>query len=871
MTLRDRFVNYLAGRVSPAQLSELYECMTDIDDYCCQENPVIKPFDDGDDLIKAKKLLNELQKAPFFYRKRFKTVTLISKYIDFLQSEALTETKASDNTDGAYCYDYEDMRTKFDRFETAVLIYFYVMVSTGRITVQSAWKRLSDIFREYGRIRGLEVDENYRNITGMQLRMSSIAALFNNKDVKYARPSALDREIFDLYMNKRDDFDVLLREAREKMNFSDFSEPQFNKKENAVKDEPENRKLYQVDYEQSGYSKTQPVYFTYFYKTHRNIKDWRDLYIQAVTELFNDDKPHCRKYVNMPWGKKRYIHFKDSPEGMFLPHRLDDGIYIETDIKPNAVVCRLKSLLDFCGIKCHNLDIYYCHGKSYSEDTENNASCEFKENRIEEAAEPEAVFVTGQTVNYEPYIVTLRERFSGGLRFGPIDIKRFKDAFKEINSYELNITPEELKNIIGSIAVCKSSRYYLPDMILPKEDGDNLLAYIDNVLNKGNRLYYRAILDNNDSLSRQIYDEGLLKEYLKFSLKDRKYIFRDDYIVKSAVHNEAPYNEVNRLFYDLKKQLTVNEVCEKLPHIAQSVIQESIRKNKSIICGGMGREGNSSYIHSSSLILSSEDIVNIKRLIVEEIRHKTYITGKELWSRINDMYPDIVLQNPEFTYISFRDALKLRLKGSFDFKFDIISVGKLTRDDIFRIFCRDNVPFTIEQLKMFSGEIEQQIPFNVICSEVMRINSSEYVQRDYGVFDCEKVDARIDCLAEGRPYISIKNALNNLPEAQYVWNEYLVEEYASNHSSKYRLLNYGFVEKKCCGAIVLKSLGIDDFDTLLITILAESGADIDDDGSAADFLKSEGYIAKTNGSIKDIVVKAREMRNRAEARKNVLL
>ena len=99
------------------------------------------------------------------------------------------------------------------------------------------------------------------------------------------------------------------------------------------------------------------------------------------------------------------------------------------------------------------------------------------------------------------------------------------------------------------------------------------------------------------------------------------------------------------------------------------------------------------------------------------------------------------------------------------------------------------------------------------------------------------------------------------PEAGFPWNSYLLQHYVSNYSKKYKLIHNGFNANSSDGAIVKRNAGIDSFDDLVITALADSNIDLNKK-SALQYLCDEGYLARRRySSIEQILIKANALRN----------
>ena len=119
-------------------------------------------------------------------------------------------------------------RIPWDQFETALLIDAYLKVEGGEIARDLAVRQLSDLLREYGKRKDVKVDEIYRNINGISLRMSEIDCLFNSGHGGIKNTSKLFVEMVDLFKSQRERFEEILSEAKRVINPSQSNKNAFD-------------------------------------------------------------------------------------------------------------------------------------------------------------------------------------------------------------------------------------------------------------------------------------------------------------------------------------------------------------------------------------------------------------------------------------------------------------------------------------------------------------------------------------------------------------------------------------------------------------------------------------------------------------------
>ena len=105
-------------------------------------------------------------------------------------------------------------RIPWNELETALLIDAYIGVRDGIVSSELAVSRLSFLLREYGKARGIEVDDVFRNFNGISMRMSEIQNLFNGGQGGLRNTSKLFIEMVEMYKTNRKRFNSILAEAK---------------------------------------------------------------------------------------------------------------------------------------------------------------------------------------------------------------------------------------------------------------------------------------------------------------------------------------------------------------------------------------------------------------------------------------------------------------------------------------------------------------------------------------------------------------------------------------------------------------------------------------------------------------------------------
>lgn len=101
----------------------------------------------------------------------------------------------------------------WDEVETVKLIDSYWKIERNKSLKDSEIRRLSELFRKYGKDRGYPVDVKYRNTNGIGLQLEAIRGIYTANRKGIQKGSKLFREMVQLRETDREAFDRKLQEA----------------------------------------------------------------------------------------------------------------------------------------------------------------------------------------------------------------------------------------------------------------------------------------------------------------------------------------------------------------------------------------------------------------------------------------------------------------------------------------------------------------------------------------------------------------------------------------------------------------------------------------------------------------------------------
>ncbi|MCD8020803.1 MAG: hypothetical protein LUF92_14870, partial [Clostridiales bacterium] len=477
---------------------------------------------------------------------------------------------------------------------------------------------------------------------------------------------------------------------------------------------------------------------------------------------------------------------------------------------------------------------------------------------------PTLASASGRDPEYrnEPYEKVLREKFQRGFRLdSAIEVRRFRKSYQIVHGTALEDGDDKIIDTIRRLCIQCKDRCYLPDAMLSEELKEKLFTYIEKSFDSGKTtIYFQALCTEfaEDFLDYPLHnDPEALKAYLISVGNGRFYINRNS-ISKEANAITDPLTEIRICLQEYGRPVKYEELFAALPHLPQSKIKTLLATNGEFINNEQGV-----YFHESAVRLSDEELEDIAQIMEQTIADKDFIDGDELYKAIQAKYPYIIENNPEFSVYGFRNALKYKFGNRFSFRGNIISAAgkELSMADVFANYARTHDSFTLAELEMLSPHIY----FDAVYENSLRISKEQFVSKKQAQFNVKDTDAAIDRVCVG-DYIATRRVSNFgiFPDAGFPWNSFLLEYYVYAYSKDYRLIHAVFHKTECTSAIVKRSIGIDNFDDLIVLLITNADVKLEK-APVLQFLVNQGYLAKRSyANIEKLIIRAKAQRNRKE-------
>ncbi len=433
---------------------------------------------------------------------------------------------------------------------------------------------------------------------------------------------------------------------------------------------------------------------------------------------------------------------------------------------------------------------------------------------------------------------------------------RFKQFFFEEYGENISDSEEQFEEILKKIGTQRDDR------IFPKQD-ENQNELINDIVND--------IFAAFDSGASAVFIEAVYDKYQK-PLAENLKVYNADACVPLILENAngkffkygtyfnprirkaAPVEDILRFLQEIHQPLAYNQICCSLWYIPQSKLKVLLNQIPEVV-----RVGNDLFFYAPNLPLDEAELQKVSSLIQSEIDFHGYITDVKMMTLIKSKYHMIASNLDEFSTYAVRNCLSYIFNGRFAFNGSVISSlgSQLNLSEVYADFAREHENLTLDELKDFAKELDSNISWFPVLSEMVRVSQNKFVRKDFINFNVNVIDKFLDEMYP-QNYIPLKEVtlFINFPNVGYAWNIYLLESYLYSFSRKFRLIHNSFAESGVYGAMVRVGSSISDYESLITDALSYS--DSLTESKALQFIVDQGYQQrKTYKDIGNVIRKAK--------------
>ena len=705
----------------------------------------------------------------FGFGKIYKIVDDIA-YLLFDNINDLKKIKAGHNsyTEISF-YDYENKiipkqieqneiidkkRVPWDKYETSLLIECFWNIENKKINRVDAVRELSSRLRRMAKNRGIEVDDYYRNENGISMQLSNIAlAFFPDRPAMHR--TALFDEMANLYLNNREQFDLILNEAYEFLQKKEDDSTFQNKIDEKKASDSVNIEMQFYQYMKK-----------YYYSKGKSNEQAKTYARNGLSLAKNINKICDANLFN--------VNNKDGINKIYAVLKKKEAYINELELKYYIVVLQLY--LNYINLK-----------NGYVE-----------------------------KIDSSDYEAVIKDIFPEGFSFNNgLKKRKFIKRYEEIHNKPFKDDDEKYLKKINNIGFISEGKVYLTS-IIPDEVKEEIDNYINSVLNNGNSaIYYSKLFESFAGKLNSIFTFDMFVKYIK-NVFSGKYELKEDYISLKGEGVNLKQELIN-MFLNYGQPMNIEDVYASFPYLSHETIN-NILKDEDFITNARGKSYfyKDNFIIDDCDIDEIEffiqDNINNNGLVVWNVVFNFISnTIPEIYSS-NQKVCELGFKN--YFKKLFRDKFSFSGENitSCDNNFSL----KEQYEDFISSHEKFNLDDLSEfKEKMNCNHIDWWI----IRGNSIRISQSEFVRKNILLFDIEKIDCAIEQYFKSDyiSFNDIVN-FTDFPTLLFNWNNYILESYVYLFSKKFKLIHKGFNEERPVGAIARKESNL-NFDMLLIDVI----------------------------------------------------
>lgn len=776
---------------------------------------------------------------------------------------------------------------KWEKEEEILLVDLYYQISDLSMEERKfRIKNLSFLLRKRAIILEVNIDDAFRNITGINMKLQNIAFIDTEGKFGLSSYSKIDVETVELFKTNRFEFDKILIEVRNKYmnnkyNFSKWLKNVEKSNTNIIKtlceidsyviETKKNvNSLWEINEIKKGNQFLNVLNSDKYFMIINKIKDNKyilayNCYLKFLKWYDIEHVVMCVKKVgNTSIRAKTHENVKNNEDLSAVECVNASKKIMKFLEKTPTIAFSITQIKDYLKIITDRESIKHILKNAYW--AVETKSGYFKFNIIAESGkssldEDQATIRNSESIGYLEYEKVLFEKFPRGFKTGAsIEVKRFRMFYEDLIGNELLDDDETIQKIISEIGIeYDDSRIMSPQNAIDEGTLSTIIDYIDNSFDSGKiMIYYKSIYEQfkHELITTNVYNEKILKQVLLHFLRE-KYYFKRSFITSSPNTDADPAMEIKELLVSNIIPMNYEEIESKISHIPLTKLKFVMAQNPEFI----NTERNY-YTHIDCIYLDELDIKIINGIIDEAINEVGFITREDVIRKLKLNNSHIIEKNSMLTNIGLGNAIAYYCSDNYDSNGTIFSLKgtNLSVGKIFSNYCLNKDKVYLNELESLAKELGFASLPGIYLTEVFanfeRINNETFIKKNNLNFNVEALDSILDKFCVG-DYIAFSevNTYSLFPSNEYSWNSFLLESYVKNYSVSYRYLSDSVSINKCVGAIVKKDSSFTGYDQVLISVLASAQQScLIDNQVALNYLYENGFIAKRRMSNIDTLI-----------------
>lgn len=695
-------------------------------------------------------------------------------------------------------------------YEAAILLNGYLETIEKHLPKLRVVKRISDELRQMAVNNGMIIDDVFRNENGISYQIKSMESAYIGRKV-YISATKLFSEIVEIYHNNRQQYDTILKKARNMI-------------------EPSHQNI---------------DTFLAWSASDTSVKSskWIEHNLLLVEKYGNNAGIISGSLFNVTDVSVLDLLFRGISKSK--PFQIiNKKIY-------KYIVQDLQSYRDYlCSLANDSDEIGQVIVEAVADPTMNvglisNSSVQ---SQLLQPAPSEHTQKTKYDKNLlDATEVIISTRFVNGMRKNAaIAKKRFKNAYLELTGSEL---PESID--IDDLAADVGFEYSKKIYAVSIESKGHIKALIRTAIENGNHvIFYDEVYKQNADFmtTAGIFSSDLLKIVLKQLLP--KFCYKR---ASFSMNKSDTLDSDIIACYDGKLLLSYDEIKSMLPYADMAQIRFVCSRNSRFVWAK-----EETYALAERLHLSEADINESMRVIANDISNQGFSVFQRISAHVS------VELNPYIPEAALKEAIySLHLSTAYERKHSIITLpgASFSPSAVMYEYCNSLSEATLAELQSYEDELTSKTSFSLSAaySTMIRVDKERFVSKDSLSFDIAAIDSVLALFVRNEiiPLKSV-NSFTSFPEvAGYFWNSFLLDSYCKHFSIRFQSMG-GPAKSKPVGAIFAAQMHFSSYDDLLARVAAKSNILLNADEVSQYFTENAYTLRKIDAN--GITAKAQEIR-----------
>lgn len=808
----------------------------------------------------------------------------------------------------------------WNKYEVALLIDTYLKVSEKGIEKLPALIELSRRLRSIATNAGIEIDDTYRNLNGMQWQYAFIERAFQEKGIGSHKPPKLFLELVRTYKTQPDVFNAILLEAYklsdeqgtsgqndlskiEGTNMTDNKTEFRSWLQKQPKLKYPARLIISVQSECSDYAVAHHVAKVAFWNLTdaaqymdiaRKLRELRLFRVTHRKAALTFDKTYI--YYSLFLKERMTIPTIESKSHLAEKLNPDENILIgfskwllETKgtamATSNGYASNLRSLAMYCeqtGIAPSSFitaapeDLQRIVGQIMQNNEFQKYNAE-QHNRFSAALKKFLEYRTGVVLSThtpksttikksdgfhyrEQVAAVLREHYPYGFRLESIiDMKRFRRYAEEQNA-EIPVSDDALRVEIRNAGIKIDDKMYFID----QDTFAFIRETVETLTLDGSKiLFYDCIYDSVVSGMENHYITSA--DQLKSIMKQCKQNIFDDlaeiHFAKNFVSLSGNQMERDAVTMELQRVWGEKQIkrIDELAEQLPAIPAEYVRRHLSGSTAFVW-VSDGTYFNMQRFIITENEKNTILSFVADECDNKGYAS-------ISDVpLGNTAEENYELSDAGLQEAIyNAVLQNHFHLNGKILTKDNRSLDVVTLVkqYLADKDECTFDEadqkVQEIAGTRYRYMAYDALYNTMIRVDKNRYVAHRHVKFDIDVIDGILSEMINDK-FLAIKEITSFalFPVCGYPWNHYLLESYCYSYSKRYCLKVVGFNDKNA--GIIAENNVTDGYNELLAQAAARAKIELSME-TVGQYYFETGYMGKrTFADLESIVQHAQAIR-----------